>query len=165
MVVAAMFWGIIDAGNSTDSHAPPASSGTNSGGPTIMTSVAGWIIAISVSIIALVMTFGLVAAVITMKKLVNKLIAVADPAMKRAEATINTVGGIAETVRFRTDEITHTVEETVEDVSRKVRSTTTVIEDAVTPPLINVASVLAGVSRGLQVWSELSKRGGNSHEQ
>jgi uncharacterized protein YoxC len=127
-----------------------------------MTSVAGWITAISVLVIAVVMTVGLTAAVVMVRKSVNKLIETANPAIKRAEATLTAVGDIAENVRVRTDEIGQTVEETVEDVSRKVRSTTSVIEDSVRPPLVNVASVLAGLSKGLQVWSDM-KRGGNSH--
>jgi uncharacterized protein YoxC len=127
-----------------------------------MTSVAGWITAISVLVIAVVMTVGLTAAVIIIRKSVNKAIEAANPAIKRAEATLARVEGIAESVRARTDEIGQTVENTVEDVSRKVISTTSVIEDSVRPPLVSVASVLAGLSKGLQVWSD-SKRGGNSH--
>jgi uncharacterized protein YoxC len=126
-----------------------------------MTTTAGWITAISIMVIALVMTVGLVAAVLILRKSINRLLKAADPAIKRAEAAINTVGGIAETVRSRTDEITHTVEDTVDDVSRKVKSTTTVIEDAVRPPLISVASMLAGLARGLEVWSELKRKGGD----
>jgi hypothetical protein len=128
-----------------------------------MTAVAGWITAVSVLTIALVMTVGLTAAVFMVRKQVDKLMRAADPAMRRAEETIRTVGGIADTVRTRTDEITSTVEDTVEDVSRKVKSTTTALEEAVKPPLASVASVLAGISKGLEVWSDLSKRkGGNS---
>ena len=129
-----------------------------------MTTVAGWITAISVLVIALALTVGLAAAIVVIRKTIGRLLEAADPAIRRAEAALTTVGGIAETVRVRTDEISQAVEETVEDVSHKVKKTTSVIEDAVTPPLIGVASMLAGVSRGLQVWNELSKRGGNSRE-
>ncbi|MDO8588872.1 MAG: hypothetical protein Q7T82_17735 [Armatimonadota bacterium] len=127
-----------------------------------MTTVAGWITAISVLVIALALTVGLAAAAVVIKRSVSRVLEAANPAMKRAEATISTVGGIAETVRTRTDEISQTVEETVDDVSRKVKTTTSVIEDAVRPPLIGMASMLAGVSKGLQVWTELSKKGGKS---
>lgn len=129
-----------------------------------MTAVAGWITAISVMIIAVALTFGVAAVAIVIRNSVARLLKAADPAIKRAEATLDTVGGIANTVKTRTDEISHTVEDTLDDVSHKVKKTTSVIEDAVTPPLIDVASMLAGMSRGLQVWKELSKKGGNSHE-
>ncbi|MDO8684620.1 MAG: hypothetical protein Q7N50_14230 [Armatimonadota bacterium] len=125
-----------------------------------MTTVAGWITAISVLVIAVALTFGITAAVLMIRGYVNRLLNAVDPAMKRAEAALEKVNGIAETVRTRTEEIAHTVEDTVEDVSGKVKSTTSMLEDAVRPPLVNVASVLAGVSKGLQVWSELSKEKG-----
>jgi uncharacterized protein YoxC len=127
-----------------------------------MTSVAGWITAISVLVIAVVMTVGLTAAVVIIRKSINKLIEQANPAIKRVETTLTAVGDIAESVRARTDEIGHTVEDTLEDVSRKVRSTTSVLEESVRPPLVSMASVLAGLSKGLEVWSE-RKKGGNSH--
>jgi len=119
-----------------------------------MTNVAGWITAISVLVIALALTVGLVAAAIVIRKSLARLTEVANPAIKRAEATLSKV-----------EEIAGTVEETMEDVSRKVKSTTSVIEDAVKPPLIGISSMLAGVSKGLQVWSETSKRGGNSKDE
>jgi uncharacterized protein YoxC len=127
-----------------------------------MTSVAGWITAISVLVIAVVMTVGLAVAVVMIRKSIRKLIEAANPAMKRAEATLTVVEGIAENVRTRTEEISQTVEDAVEDVSRKVKSTTSVIEDSVRPNLVSAASLLAGFSRGLQTWSE-RKKGGNSH--
>lgn len=129
-----------------------------------MTSVAGWITAISVLVIAVVMTVGLTAAVFMIRKSINRLIEAANPAMKKAEATLSAVEDIAESVRARTNEIGQTVEDAVEDVSRKVKSTTSVLEDSVKPPLVSMASALAGLSKGLQVWSE-RKRGGNSHEE
>jgi hypothetical protein len=127
-----------------------------------MTSVAGWITAISVLVIAVVMTVGLTAAVVIIRKSINRLIEAANPAIKKAEATLTAVEDIADSVRSRTYEIGQTVEDTVDDVSRKVKSTTSVLEDSVRPPLVNMASVLAGLSKGLQVWSE-RKKGGNSH--
>ena len=130
-----------------------------------MTPTAGWITAISVLVIALALTVGLFAVAMLVRKYVRRLVTAADPAIKQAEATIKTVGEIAETVRTRTDEIAGVVEDTVDDVSRKVKSTTTLVEESVKPPLVSVASVLAGVSKGLHVWSELSKRkGGDGRE-
>lgn len=129
-----------------------------------MTSTAGWIMAISVMVIALAMTVGLVAAVLVVRKSVNRLLDAAQPAMRQAHDTIKTVNGIAETVRHHADDIGLKVEGTMDDLSQKVRSTTDVIEETVRPPLVGAASLIAGVSEGLKVWSNLSKRkGGDSN--
>ena len=128
-----------------------------------MTSVAGWITAISVLVIAVALTVGIVVGVLMIKRYLDKFLTAAEPAIKRTEETMKTVSEIAETVRARTDRITGVVEDTMEDVSQKVKTTSTAIHETIKPPLASVAAMLAGIWKGLQVWNELSRRkGGDS---
>ncbi|NLC56747.1 MAG: apolipoprotein A1/A4/E family protein [Armatimonadetes bacterium] len=46
----------------------------------------------------------------------------------------------------------------VERVAARVDTTTAVVEEAVTKPLVSLAGVRAGVSKGLEIWRDLSKR-------
>lgn len=48
-------------------------------------------------------------------------------------------------------------EQIAERVASRVDTATTVLEDAVTKPLISLASVRAGINKGLEVWREFGK--------
>lgn len=53
-------------------------------------------------------------------------------------------------------------EQVAERIAQRVETTTTVMQEAVTTPAINLASLRAGISRSLTVWHDLAKsRGGN----
>lgn len=46
----------------------------------------------------------------------------------------------------------------VERIAARLDTTTAVVEEAVTKPLVTLAGVRAGISKGLDVWRDLSKR-------
>jgi hypothetical protein len=53
----------------------------------------------------------------------------------------------------------------VEDVSRKVETTTSIAEETIAQPLISAASVMAGLSRGWDTYkAQTTKEKGDSHQ-
>ena len=48
-----------------------------------------------------------------------------------------------------------------ENVSHNVEKTATAVQSAVTTPLINLSSLIAGVSKGFNVWGRSATHGGH----
>lgn len=99
------------------------------------------------------------------KKSINKLTSRAQPLISQATETVKTANSIANTVKARTEGIIGKAEDTVDDVSRRIKTTTNIIQESISPPMINIASLVTGVSRGLEVLGQSRRRGGNGHGQ
>lgn len=93
--------------------------------------------------------------------------------MNQAEGVLGTVKETAVTVSERAEKVSGEVagkaqhiaelsEQVAERVAQRVDTTSSIVQEAVSGPMINLASVRAGVGKGLEVWQELSKaKGGN----
>lgn len=104
-----------------------------------------------------------VLVLLRLRSSVSTLTIKAQPLISQATETVKTANGIAETVRLHTDHIMGKAENTVEEVTRRVRTTTSMVHESISPPMVTVASLLTGVSRGLEVWGQVHKRGGNGN--
>jgi uncharacterized protein YneF (UPF0154 family) len=116
---------------------------------------------ITLSIIAFVV--GVLVAMFKIRGMVDRTLKDAKPAMNQAAETMRTVSDVARTVQSRVDHIMHIAEETADNVSRKVKTTSSMITETIAPPLISVSSLVTGVSRGLEIWNTMKKQGGNGH--
>lgn len=124
------------------------------------------IIAICMIVIAASIMFASIAIVLLalrLRKSVGTLTIKVQPLISQATETAKTAKSIAETAKSHADGILNKAENTVDVVTRKVKTTTNVLQDSLNPPIVTVASVLTGVSRGLEVLSQMRKRGGNGH--
>ncbi|MDH7569350.1 MAG: DUF948 domain-containing protein [Armatimonadota bacterium] len=92
----------------------------------------------------------------------------AQPLMKEAEEvlaaakqTVATVGDRAEKVSgevvAKAQHIADLSERVAERVAQRVDTTSAIVQEAVCSPAIHLASLRAGVGKGLEVWQELSK--------
>jgi predicted PurR-regulated permease PerM len=128
---------------------------------------------VSVGIIAiciLVLTFATFIATLVLALLglrVSRSIATltnrVQPLVTQATETAKTVNSMAQTVKAHADGIMSKAEDTVDNVAQKVKLTSNIVQESISPPLITAASVITGLSRGLEVLSQLRKRGGNGH--
>lgn len=96
-----------------------------------------------------------------------------DRILDSAEGVVETVKEAAHTVAQRADAVSGEVaskaqriaqlsEDVAERVAQRVDTTTFIVQEAISKPMVNLASVRAGVGKGLEVWQELSKaKGGN----
>lgn len=111
---------------------------------------------IFVAIFSLIAVGALVALAFAMNKLqqqVEKLTTKVEPIIVKASTTLDTVQRVTVSVGDKADTILTRGEALTENVSHKVETTATVVENAVTKPLINLSSLLAGVSKGVSVYS------------
>lgn len=117
------------------------------------------VIALSILVTAIALTF----LAFRVRKSVGTLTVKAQPLISQATETAKAAKGVADTVKNHADGIMAKAEDTVDSVTRKVKATTNIVEESISPPIITVASVLTGVSRGLEVLSHMRKQGGNGH--
>lgn len=114
-----------------------------------------------IALIFFVVIFGLVTvgllgalafALIKIQQQVEKLTNKIDPIIGKASDTLDTVQRITMTVGEKADNILSRSETLTENVSSNVEKTASVVRTAVTTPLINLSSILTGVTKGFSVW-------------
>jgi uncharacterized protein YoxC len=96
-------------------------------------------------------------------KSVSTLSRKAQPLISHATDTVKSVNYVAETAKVRVNEIMTRAEQTADNISKKVMVTSNMIQDSISPPLISLASLVTGVSKGIEVIAQARKRGGNGH--
>lgn len=104
----------------------------------------------------------LVVVAIALNKLqqqVDKLTGKMEPVIVKASNTLDTVQRVTVNVGEKADTILTRGETLTENVSHKVETTATVVENAVTKPLIGLSSLIAGVSKGVDVYTHRSANG------
>lgn len=122
----------------------------------MLTTWASLSLIIFVAIFSLIAVGALVGVAFALNKLqqqVGNLTAKAEPVIAKASATLDTVQRVTVSVGDKADTILTRGEALTENVSHKVETTATVVENAVTKPLINLSSLIAGVSKGVSVYS------------
>jgi uncharacterized protein YoxC len=82
-------------------------------------------------------------------KVTNKM----DPVIVKATDAIETVQRVTNNVGARADQVLIKGEALTDDVSGRVEKTAGVVQSAVIGPLINLSSIINGVSKGFQVYT------------
>lgn len=128
--------------------------------------VASGALVVFVVIFALIAVALLAAAAIALRKLsdqIEKLTTMAEPAIAKATNTLDTVQRVTMSVGEKTDHILSRSETLTDNVSDRVERTASVVQSAVTTPLINLSSWIAGASKGFAVYGGAvsGKRNGN----
>lgn len=103
----------------------------------------------------------LAIAVTKMQQQVAKLTDKLEPIIAKASVTMDTVQRITANVGEKADVILTRGEALTENLSHKVENTADVVQETVTTPLINLSSLLAGISRGFSVWGAMQGIGKN----
>jgi predicted PurR-regulated permease PerM len=109
-----------------------------------------------------IITVGLLGALVfaltKLQKQIDKLTGKLDPLIGKATDAVETVQRVTMSVGEKADTILTRGEALTENVSEKVEKTAGVVQTTVTTPLINLSSLLAGVSRGFSVYSRAAGR-------
>ncbi len=106
--------------------------------------------------------FAVLAIAITkMQQQVTKLTNKLEPVIAKVSTTLDTVQRITTNVGEKADVILTRGEALTENLSHKVENTADVVQETVTTPLINLSSLLAGISRGFSVWGSMQGIGKN----
>ena len=104
-----------------------------------------------------VVTVGLLGAMaLALTKLVKLLDTVTnklDPVIAKASDTIETVQRVTTNVGEKADQILTKGEALTDNVSDRVEKTAGVVQHAVTEPLINLSSLITGLSKGFSVYT------------
>jgi predicted PurR-regulated permease PerM len=125
-----------------------------------------------VALVLFVLIFALIAVAllavvaIALRKLseqVEKLTAMAEPAIAKASNTLDTVQRVTMSVGEKADHILSRSETLTDNVSDNVERTASVVQQTVTKPLINLSSWITGASKGFAVYGEVvsGKKNGN----
>lgn len=109
---------------------------------------------IAVSLLG-VMAFALTKLVKLLDTITNKL----DPVIVKATDTIETVQRVTASVGEKADHILSRGETMTDSVSDRVEKTAGVVQQAVTGPLINLSSLISGVTKGVEVYTHPSGNG------
>jgi len=111
---------------------------------------------IAVSLLG-VMAFALTKLVTLLDTITNKM----DPVIVKATDTIETVQRVTANVGEKADQILTRGETLTDTVSSRVETTAGVVQKAVTGPLINLSSLIMGVSKGVEVYTRSNNDGKN----
>jgi predicted PurR-regulated permease PerM len=123
------------------------------------------------ALIFFVLIFGLVTmlllgaltfALIKMQRQVEKITEKIDPIIAKTSDTLDSVQRVTATVGEKADSILSRGEKMTENVSSNVERTASVVRSAVTTPLINLSSILTGVTKGFSVWGRSATGGTNN---
>jgi len=116
-----------------------------------------------------VLAISLLAMYLQLRNLGVKITAL----INQAEGVLGTLKETAVSVSERAEKVSSEVaskaghiaelsEQVAERVAQRVDTTSSIVQEAISGPMINLASVRAGVGKGMEVWQELQKaKGGN----
>ena len=106
-----------------------------------------------------VMAIALTKLVKMLDSVTNKL----DPVIVKATDAIETVQRVTANIGEKSDQILTRGEAMTENVSGRVERTADVVQQAVTGPLINLSSLITGLSKGVASYKQSSENS-NHHE-
>jgi len=127
--------------------------------------VANISICVFVAIFSVIAVGALVAVAIALNKLqqqVDKLTTKVEPVIVKASTTLDTVQRVTVSVGEKADTILTRGESLTDNVSQKIETTANVVENTVTKPLINLSSLIAGVSKGVSVYTHGGTNGNSN---
>ena len=85
-------------------------------------------------------------------EVLNKTLPKVQPVLDNASHITGQVSEIVEKVSPRVVQIANESEDTVHSVTTKVKATSNLVTENVARPIVNIASLLAGAQKGLEVW-------------
>jgi len=123
-----------------------------------MSAGAQWAIVVIVLINSFLVA-GIAVAVWLVHSKLAELMRQSQPLVSRAEELLAKVEDVTGTVNQRVTGVLDTADHLVKDVSQKVETTTSIAEETISQPLIGAASLMAGISRGLSAYKEMTEKG------
>lgn len=123
-----------------------------------MSAGAQWAIVVIVLINSLFVA-GIAVALWLVHSKLAELMRQSQPLVSRAEELLAKVEDVTGTVNQRVTGVLDTADHLVKDVSQKVETTTSIAEETISQPLIGAASLMAGISRGLSAYKEMTEKG------
>ncbi len=84
---------------------------------------------------------------------VDKVTRDLEPVILKTTSAIDTVQRVTTNIGVRADQVLVKGEALTDDVSGRVEKTAAVVQSAVVGPLINVSSIISGISRGFDVYT------------
>jgi hypothetical protein len=123
-----------------------------------MSSAAEWAIVFIVLVNSLFVG-GIAVALWLLHTRLSQFLAQSQPLMARAEEALAKVEGLTGKVEERVTHVLDTADRLVQDVSQKVETTTSIAEETISQPLIGAASLMAGITRGLSAYREMTEKG------
>jgi len=126
-----------------------------------MNSGAVWALALVVMLNTIFIA-GIALALFVLNAKMKELTETAQPLMDRADDSLGRLEAMTAQVSERLNVILDQTGDLVEDVTRKVETTTSIAEETIAQPLIGAASVMAGLSRGWDAYrAQSAKEKGN----
>jgi uncharacterized protein YoxC len=105
---------------------------------------------------------GIFVALMMVSRKLAELTVQVEPVVRRADETLARVELLTGDLQQRTETILERTAALVERVSQKVDTTTAIAEETISQPLIGAASVMAGISRGLETFREQAGEKGDN---
>jgi uncharacterized protein YoxC len=107
---------------------------------------------------------GIAAALLILNQKLAQLTDQAHPLIDKANETLGQVESMTAQASERVNIILDQTGRLIEDVSRKVETTTSMAEETIAQPLISAASMMAGLSRGWDTYkAQMAKEKGDAH--
>ncbi len=92
-------------------------------------------------------------AVSKLVSLLDKVTREMEPVILKTTNAIDTVQRVTTNIGAKADQVLVKGEALTDDVSGRVEKTAGVVQSAVITPLINVSSIISGISKGFQVYT------------
>jgi len=128
-----------------------------------MSAAAQWAIVFVVFVNSLFVG-GIAIALWMLHARLSQLMQQAQPLLGRAEEALGKVEEMAGKVEQRVSGVLDTADRVVRDVSQKLETTTSIAEETISQPLNGAASLMAGITRGLSAYREMTEKGdGKNH--
>jgi len=106
---------------------------------------------------------GIAVALFILNQKLGQVMTQVEPIARKTAETLARVEAVTGDLQRRTETILEQTATLVEQVSRKVDTTTAIAEETISQPLIGAASVMAGIHRGLQTYREQADEKGDNH--
>jgi hypothetical protein len=123
-----------------------------------MSSGAQWAIVVIVFVNSLFVA-GIAVALWMLHARFSQALRQAEPLLNRGGEVLAQAEKLTEKLDARVTAVLDTADHLVRDVSQKVDTTTAIAEETISQPLIGAASLMAGISRGLNVYKEMTEKG------
>jgi len=97
---------------------------------------------------------GLTVALWLIRGKLNELTQKVDPLIARATEILGRAEQLTGEVQRRTEQVLDQTASLVDSVTKKVDTTTAIAEETISQPLIGAASLVAGISRGVEAYRQ-----------
>jgi len=121
---------------------------------------ASWVLVIGYIVFALVsavLLLGIAFALRTLNAKLNDLLAKADPLLAKADDLLTIANEKVTSIGDKAEGILAQGEETAESVHEKVDKTAAAVQRTLHAPIININSLAAGVTRGVETFTQLQR--------